>query len=105
MFWEEISNDFSMTSTLFFRFWTDILSGYCVPRYLVPPGAFRISHALLQSAPAERITYLGTQAFTGQAANHDQGQTGLVLFNFNFYIFCFQSIGVHFSNSLKSESQ
>ena len=43
------------------KFSTDIIPYYCLPRYLVPPGSFRISHALLQSAPAERITYLGTQ--------------------------------------------
>lgn len=83
MFWEEISNDFSMTSTLFFRFSTDILSCYCVPRYLVSSGAFWISHALLQSAPAERITYLGTQALLDKQPimNRDR----LTLFDFYIY--------------------
>lgn len=83
------------------RFSTDILSCYCVPRYLVPPGSFRISHALLQSAPAERITYLGTQVLLDKQPIMNRGKLAFFFFFFYFlifFIFCISKyIDIHFS--------
>lgn len=59
------------------KFSTDIIPYYCLPRYLVPPGSFRISHALLQSAPGERITYLGTQVLLDKQPIMNRGRLGL----------------------------
>lgn len=72
----------------FYRFLTDILSCYCVLPYLVPPGAFWISHALLQSAPAEWMTYLGTQVFLDKQPIMNRGSLAFPFLIFNFSIFC-----------------